>query len=58
MRRVTAQLEMACPGTFRSETATPLNKEAYSKAGDAGYEAAADTPGTLLWDGAPEGRPC
>ena len=56
--RVTAQLEMACPGVFRSETATPLPKEAFSKAADAaGYEVVVDTRGTLLWDGTPEGRP-
>ena len=56
--RVTAQLEMACPGVFRSETATPLHKEAFSKAADAaGYEVVMDTRGTLLWDGTPEGRP-
>lgn len=35
-----------------------MNKEAFSKAaGAAGYEVVADTHGTLLWDGAPEGRP-
>ena len=59
--RVTAQLEMACPGAFHAGTSTPLNKEAFSKAaGAAGYEVVADTHGTLLWDGAPEGRavPC
>ena len=47
--RVTAQLEMARPGVFRSETATPLHKEAFSKAADAaGYEVVVDTRGTLL----------
>ena len=50
--RVTAQLEMACPGVFESETQTPLGKEAFSKAASAaGYEIVADTRGTLLWDG-------
>ena len=49
--RVTAQLEMALPGTFESETKTPLGKEEFSKAADAaGYEIVADTRGTLLWD--------
>ena len=56
--RVTAQLEMACPGAFHAGTSTPLNKEAFSKTADAaGYEVVTDTHGTLLWDGAPEGRP-
>lgn len=56
--RVTAQLEMARPGVFRSETATPLHKEAFSKAADAaGYEVVVDTRGTLLWDGVQEDRP-
>lgn len=50
--RVTAQLEMARPGTFASRTHTPLGREAFSKAADAaGYEIVADTRGTLLWDG-------
>ena len=49
--RVTAQLEMALPGTFESETKTPFGKEGFSKAADAaGYEIVADTRGTLLWD--------
>ena len=49
--RVTAQLEMALPGTFESETKTPLGKEGFSKAADAdGYEIVVDTRGTLLWD--------
>lgn len=53
--RVTAQLEMARPGVFHSETSTPLHKEAFSKAADAaGYEVVVDTRGTLLWDGVPE----
>jgi len=56
--RVTAELEMARPGVFHSKTATPLGKEAFSKAADApGYEVVADTRGTLLWDGTQEGRP-
>ena len=29
--RVTAQLKMALPGVFHSETATPIGKEAFSK---------------------------
>ena len=57
--RVTAQLEMAQPGAFCSETATPLGKEAYSKAAEAaGYEVVVDTRGTLLWgDEAEDERP-
>ncbi len=56
--RVTAQLEMAQAGQFRSETCTPLGKEAFSKAEEAaGYEVVMDTRGTLLWDGAAEERP-
>ncbi len=50
--RVTAALEMAQPGTFHSETATPLSREGFSKAADAeGYEIVTDTHGTLLWNG-------
>lgn len=49
--RVTAQLEMALPGAFHSETAAPLGKEAFSKAQNAdGYEIVLDTHGTLLWE--------
>ncbi len=56
--RVTAQLEMALPGTFHSETVTPLGKEEVSKATSAaGYEVVIDTHGTLLWDGINEERP-
>ena len=57
--RVTAQLEMAKPGTFRSERPEPIGKEAFAKHADAnGYEIVADTRGTLLWDGTEEdGRP-
>lgn len=57
--RVTAELEMACPGEFRSETRTPLGCERVHKASDApGYEVVVDTRGTLLWDGcAGGGRP-
>ena len=56
--RVTAQLEMALPGSFQSKTVTPLGKEAFSKAADAdGYEVVVDTRGTLLWDGAEDERP-
>ncbi len=55
--RVTAKLEMALPGTFESETATPLSKEGFFKATDAdGYEIVVDTRGTLLW-GEAEERP-
>ena len=56
--RVTAQLEMAQPGTFHADTATPLGKQGCSKAVEApGYEVIVDTHGTLLWDTAPEERP-
>ena len=56
--RVTAQLEMANPGTFASETTTPLGQEGFSKAASAaGYEVIIDTHGTLLWDGAVDERP-
>ena len=57
--RVTAQLEMAQAGAFRSETVTPLGAERFYKAVDAeGYEVVVDTHGTLLWDGyEDEGRP-
>ena len=56
--RVTAQLEMANPGTFQSETVTPLGREGFHKAVDAaGYEVVVDTHGTLLWDGAEDERP-
>lgn len=55
--RVTAELEMALPGTFESKTATPFGKEGFSKATDAaGYEIVADTRGSLLW-GEKEERP-
>lgn len=58
--RVTAQLEMARPGIFQSETHTPLGRESFFKASDAaGYEVVVDTRGTLLWDSVEEedGRP-
>ena len=56
--RVTAQLELAQPGTFYSETATALGREGFSRAEAAdGYEIVADTQGTLLWDGAAGKRP-
>ncbi len=49
--RVTAELEVALPGKFKSNTTTPLNKEAFNKAIDAkGYEVVIDTHGTLLWN--------
>ena len=51
--RVTAELEMALPGKFQSQTVTPMGKEGVSKAIDApGYEVVIDTQGTLLWDAA------
>ena len=51
--RVTAQLEMALPGTFESKTVTPLGEEKFSCAAKApGYEIVVDTRGTLLWNDA------
>lgn len=48
--RVTAQLEMACPGTFEPQDAA-LGHESFSRnAGADGYEIVIDTRGTLLWD--------
>ena len=48
--RVTAELEMAEPGTFKAADSTPLGKEAFSKKADAaGYEVVVDTHGKLLW---------
>lgn len=55
--RVTAELEMAQPGTFQSDDHTTLGKEAFSKAEDAaGYEVVVDTRGTLLWEAPEEGE--
>ncbi len=49
--RVTAELEMALPGSFVRTTDTPLGKEAFSKKqAAAGYEIVMDTKGTLLWE--------
>lgn len=48
--RVTAELEMALPGTFEADTHTKLGKEAFQKNADAaGYEVIVDTKGKLLW---------
>ena len=49
--RTTAQLELAEPGAFCSETCTPVGARAVSKRSDgaAGYSIVADTRGTLLW---------
>ena len=48
--RVTAQLEMARPGTFEPQDAA-LGHESFSRNADAdGYEIVIDTRGTLLWD--------
>lgn len=47
---VTAQLEMARPGTFEPQDAA-LGHEPFSRNADAdGYEIVIDTRGTLLWD--------
>ncbi len=49
--RVTAELEMALPGKFESDTYTKVEKESFSKAREAkGYEVIIDTKGTLLWN--------
>lgn len=48
--RVTAQLEMARPGTFEPQDAA-LGHESFSRNADAdGYEIVIDTRGTPLWD--------
>lgn len=48
--RVTAELEMALPGTFTAVDGIPYGKEGFSKKADAeGYEVIADTKGKLLW---------
>lgn len=48
--RVTAQPEMARPGTFEPQDAA-LGHESFSRNADAGgYEIVIDTRGTLLWD--------
>lgn len=48
--RVTAQLEMARPGTFEPQDSA-LGHESVSRNADAdGYEIVIDTRGTLLWD--------
>lgn len=49
--RVTAQLEMAEPGTFTpKEPAEPVGQEGFSKKREApGYEVVVDTKGILLW---------
>ena len=57
--RVTAQLEMALPGSFAPKSAAPYGKTGFAKHADAdGYEVVIDTHGTLLWDGVnDESRP-
>lgn len=48
--RVTAQLEMAEPGTFHPQSTDLLGAESFSKKTDAdGYCIAVDTKGSLLW---------
>lgn len=54
--RVTAELELAGPSVFHSETVTPFGREGFSKkTAAAGYEIIADTKDTLLWE-VPEGE--
>ena len=57
--RVTAQLEMALPGTFEAKAPTPVGREVFSKKADAlGYEVVVDTHGKLLWpDAGQAGKP-
>lgn len=51
--RVTAELEMAEPGKFKTTDTAPFGKEGFSKKADvAGYEIVVDTRGKLLWPGA------
>jgi len=53
--RVTAELEMALPGTFTSAVKTPYGKTGFSKKADArGYEIIVDSKGKLLWEDASE----
>ena len=53
--RVTAELEMPEPGTFKATDTAPLGKEDFSKKTDAaGYEIVVDTHGKLLWQDASE----
>lgn len=48
--RVTAELEMALEGKFKSETCTPYGKTGFAKNADAaGCEVVIDSKGTLLW---------
>lgn len=48
--RVTAELEMALEGKFKSDTCTPYGKTGFAKNADAaGYEVVVDSKGTLLW---------
>lgn len=50
---VTAELEMALPGTFTSAVKTPYGKTGFSKKADAaGYEIVVDSKGKLLWEDA------
>ena len=53
--RVTAELEMALPGTFTSDVKMPYGKTGFSKKNDAtGYEIVIDSKGKLLWEDASE----
>lgn len=48
--RLTAELELALPGKFSSETHESYGKEGFSKKVSAeGYNVVVDTKGTLLW---------
>ncbi|MDO4920451.1 MAG: dihydrofolate reductase family protein [Phascolarctobacterium sp.] len=56
--KVTAQLEMALPGSFQSVNSEALDKKYFSKAVAAEhYEIVVDTKGSLLWDERGASRP-
>ena len=56
--RVTAQLELAQPGSFHCEDTAALGKEGFSQAVVAeNYEVVVDTRGSLLWDERGAARP-
>lgn len=50
--KITARLELAEPGEFKSESAASAGRETVSKKTDSsnGYNIVADTKGTLLWN--------
>lgn len=51
--RVTAELELAAPGTFKANSTDIYGQEGFSKQADAaGYEVVVDRQGKLLWQDA------